>query len=106
MVWRTPVRGKAWSSPVVWDDQIWITTAPPDGKELFAICLDAKSGEVLHDLKVFDVPEPQPLGPDRNSYASSTPCIEAGRVYVHFGAHGTACVDTKSGEKLWSLQDL
>jgi outer membrane protein assembly factor BamB len=106
VVWRTPVRGRAWSSPVVWGEQIWVTTAPVDGKELFALCLDAKTGEVIHDKKVFDVPKPQPLGVDRNSYASPTPVIEEGKIYVHYGAHGTACLDTKSGKTLWSRQDL
>lgn len=103
--WKTPLRGKAWSSPVVWDDQIWVTTAPPDGKELFALCLNAKTGEVVHDVKVFDVPNPQ-YCIERNSYASPTPVVEAGSVYVHFGAHGTACLDTRTGDILWSRQDL
>jgi outer membrane protein assembly factor BamB len=104
--WRTSIEGRAWSSPVVWDDQIWVTNAPPDGKQLFAICLDGQTGEVVHNIKVFDVPKPQPLGVDRNSYASPTPVIEEGRIYVHFGAHGTACLDTKTGETIWSRQDL
>src|SRR5690606_5070334 len=52
--WKTPVRGKAWSSPVVWNDQIWVTTALPDGKQLFAICLDRTTGKVVHDVTVFE----------------------------------------------------
>lgn len=103
--WKAPVRGKAWSSPVVWGEQVWLTTAPPDGKELFAICLDLSSGKPTHDVKVFDVEKPQ-YCIERNSYASPTPCIEAGRVYVHFGAHGTACLDTKSAKTLWERRDL
>jgi outer membrane protein assembly factor BamB len=103
--WHVPVRGKAWSSPVVWNDQIWLTTAPPDGKELFAICLDHKTGKVLHDIKVFAPEKPQ-FCHERNSYASSTPFIEEGRVYVHFGVHGTACLDTASGKVLWKRDDL
>lgn len=104
--WHTPIHGRGWSSPVVWDEQIWVTTAPPDGKELFAICLDAATGEVIHNLKVFDVAKPQSLGVERNSYASPTPVIEEGRIYVHFGAHGTACLDTKTGQTIWSREDL
>jgi outer membrane protein assembly factor BamB len=103
--WKTPVRGKAWSSPVIWNDQIWLTTAPSDGKELFAICLDHSTGKVVHDIKVFDVPQPQ-FCHERNSYASSTPFIEEGRLYVHFGVHGTACLDTTSGKILWKRDDL
>lgn len=103
--WRTPIRGKAWSSPVAWEDQIWVTTAPPDGKELFAICVDRNTGKVVHDVKVFDVEKPQ-FCIERNSYASSTPVVEKDRVYVHFGVHGTACLDTGSGKILWKRTDL
>jgi outer membrane protein assembly factor BamB len=39
-------------------------------------------------------------------HASPTPVIEQGRVYVHFGAHGTACLDTRSGKTIWARQDL
>ncbi|MGE0761157.1 MAG: PQQ-binding-like beta-propeller repeat protein, partial [Pirellulaceae bacterium] len=103
--WKTPIHGKAWASPVIWDRQIWLTTAPPDGKQLYAIAVNGDSGQIEHDIKVFDNPFPQ-YCIDRNSYASSTPVIEAGRVYVHFGAHGTACIDTASGKVLWSRRDL
>jgi outer membrane protein assembly factor BamB len=103
--WKTDLRGKAWSSPVVWDDQIWVTTAPKDGKELFALCLDLYTGKIEKDIKVFSIENPQ-FCIEKNSYASPTPAIEAGRVYVHFGAHGTACIDTKTGEILWTRQDL
>jgi outer membrane protein assembly factor BamB len=103
--WKTPIHGKAWSSPVIWENQIWLTTAPPDGKQLFAVCVDADSGSVVQDIKVFDNPFPQ-YCIERNSYASSTPVIESGRLYVHYGAHGTACVDTASGKVLWSRRDL
>lgn len=103
--WKTPIHGKGWSSPVVWGKQVWLTTAPEDGKELFAICVERDTGKILHDVKVFDVEKPQFCIP-KNSYASPTPVIEAGRVYVHFGAHGTACLDTVSGKTLWTRRDL
>ena len=41
--WDTPVHGKAWSSPVVWGNQVWMTSATPEGHELFAVCLDRES---------------------------------------------------------------
>ncbi|HUE71787.1 MAG TPA: PQQ-binding-like beta-propeller repeat protein [Pirellulaceae bacterium] len=104
--WKAPIEGKAHSSPVVWNEQVWVTTAPLDGKQAYAICLDLDSGKVIHKLLVFEIPMPQPLGVDKNSYASPTPVIEQGRIYVHFGAHGTACLDTASGKTLWSRQDL
>jgi outer membrane protein assembly factor BamB len=105
IVWKTPVTGKAWSSPVVWNDQIWMTNAPEDGKQLYAVCIDRASGKVVHNVLVFEIAEPQFCYP-LNSYASPTPFIEEGRVWVHFGAHGTACLDTTSGKVLWTRQDF
>jgi outer membrane protein assembly factor BamB len=103
--WKTAVHGKAWSSPVVWGNQVWMTTATADGHELYAVCLDRESGKVVYDLKLFDIPQPQFCIPF-NSYASPTPCIEEGRVYVTFGSPGTACVDTKTGKVLWTRTDF
>lgn len=103
--WKTPVHGKAWSSPVVWERQIWLTTATKDGKELGAVCIDADTGKILHDVVVFRIAKPRFCHPF-NSYASPTPVIEQGRVYVHFGAYGTACLDTATAKSLWTRQDL
>ena len=103
--WKTAIHGKGWSSPVVLNNQIWLTTAPEDGKELFAMCLDANTGSILHDIKVFDVAKPE-FCHATNSYASCSPVIEPGRVYVHYGSYGTACLDTATGKKLWERQDF
>jgi outer membrane protein assembly factor BamB len=105
VVWKTAIHGKAWSSPVVWGKQVWMTTATPDGHELYAVCADRESGKIVFDLKLFDVPNPQYCIPF-NSYASPSPCIEEGRVYVTFGSPGTACIDTKTGQVLWSRRDF
>ncbi len=104
--WKTPIHDKGFSSPVVWDNQIWLTTAREDGSELFAICVDLDSGDIIHDIKVFDVLKPQVEHPNLNSHASPTPIIEDGRVYVHYGTYGTACLDTKTGDKLWERRNL
>ncbi len=103
--WKTAIHGKAWSSPVLWGKQIWMTTATPDGKELFAVCVDRETGRITLDRKVFDVPEPAFCHPF-NSYASPTPVVEEGRVYVHFGSPGTACLDMTTGQTLWERRDL
>jgi outer membrane protein assembly factor BamB len=103
--WKTPVHGKAWSSPVIWGRQIWLSTATENGRELFAVCVDRDTGRILRDLKLFDVEAPQFCHPF-NSYASPTPVIEAGRVYVTFGSPGTACLDTQTGQKIWERRDL
>jgi outer membrane protein assembly factor BamB len=103
--WKVPIPGKAWSSPVVWGEQVWVTNAPTDGKELYALAFDRHTGKALHHIKVFDVAKPAFCHPT-NSYASSTPCIEEGRIYIHFGNAGTACLDTTTGKKLWERRDF
>ena len=117
IVWKTPVSGRAWSSPVVWDKQIWLTNAPevqnttPEKPRLdkpvvlSAVCIDLDSGKIVHDIKLFEVFTPQ-FTHASNSYGSPTPYLEEGRVYIHFGAYGTACLDTKTGEKIWERRDL
>lgn len=107
VVWKTPIHDKGWSSPVVLGNQVWLTTAREDGKEQWAICIDRDSGKVVHDVKVFDTPKvPYFFVKDYNTHASPTPVIEPGRVYVHFGSAGTACLDTQTGKPLWSRRDL
>lgn len=105
VVWKTPLAGKAWSSPVVFDGHIWLTNADEAGKRLSVVCLDKATGSLLQERVVFENEKPQFCYPF-NSYASSTPVIEAGRLYAHFGSHGTACIDTASGETLWERRDL
>src|SRR5262245_24922144 len=61
VVWKTPVHGKGWSSPVIWGDQVWLTTAPPDGTKRHALCIDRDSGKVVKDLEVFATPDPKKL---------------------------------------------
>jgi outer membrane protein assembly factor BamB len=105
VLWKTPVPGKAWSSPVLWGSQIWVTTATEDGRELGALCVDADSGKVIHRQLVFKIAEPKFCHP-MNSYGTPTPVIEEGRVYLHFGSAGTACLDTATAAILWTRQDL
>jgi outer membrane protein assembly factor BamB len=103
--WKVPIHGRAWSSPVVLGDQVWMTTATPDGKQLFAIAVAKDTGKILHDLKVFDVATPQ-FAHSFNTYASPTPVIETGRVYVTFGSPGTAAIETGTGKVVWTRRDL
>ncbi len=105
IAWKTPIPGKGWSSPVVYEDQVWMTTATPDGREMYALCTDLNSGEISHNIKVF---EPDSIYRIHavNSYATPTPCIEEGSVYVHFGRYGTACINTGNGKIMWKRTDL
>ena len=103
--WNTPIHGRAWSSPVIWGPQIWLTSATEDGRELFAVCVERDTGKILHDMKLFDVANPQ-FAHKFNTYASPTPVAEEGRLYVSFGSPGIACLDTQTGNVLWTRRDF
>lgn len=103
--WKTAIHGRAWSSPVVLGNQVWVSTATPDGKQLSALALAKDTGKILFDLKLFDVAVPQ-FAHAFNTYASPTPVIEPGRIYVTFGSPGTAAVDTATGKVVWERRDL
>lgn len=105
VTWKTPIHGRAWSSPVILDGQVWVSTATEDGKELYAVAVDQETGRIIHDLKLFTVEKPQ-FAHRFNSYASPTPVIEPGRIYVTFGSPGTAAIDTKTGKVLWTRTDI
>ena len=104
--WKTPIPHRGWSTPVVMNGQIWLTTATLEGNDFFAICVDADSGQIRFNEKIFHSDDPEPLGNNMNCYASPSPVIEAGRVYVHFGSYGTACLDTDTCKVLWKRTDL
>ncbi|MSR53279.1 MAG: quinonprotein alcohol dehydrogenase [Gemmataceae bacterium] len=109
--WKTAIHDKGWSSPVIWANQVWVTTATEKGDKCYAVALDRDSGKIIHDLLLFEVSRPNPEDvyykwKAFNSYASPTPVIEQGRVYVHFGVSGTACLDTATGKVLWQRTDL
>jgi outer membrane protein assembly factor BamB len=82
-----------------------LTTATEDGTELSVVCVDKETGKILHDKVLFKVATPQ-FCHKFNSYASPTPVIEEGRIYVTFGSPGTACLDTRTGEMLWQRRDF
>ena len=105
VAWKTPIHDRGWSSPVIYGNQIWLTTATKNGQELYAVCVDKESGKIIKDLKLFDDSKPQ-FCHAFNSYASPTPVIEEGRVYVTFGAPGSACIDTKTFRVLWERRDI
>lgn len=106
VVWKTPIEGRAWSTPVIMGDQVWVSNATEDGKKMFAVCLDKATGEKLHDLLLFENAEPEPLSNHVNGYGSCSPTIDTERVYFHFGSYGTAALDRKTGKVLWERRDL
>jgi len=129
VAWRTEIPGRGWSSPVIDGNQIWLTTAielptsetereqrlvgntnnqplnVADKISLRAVCVDRSSGKLLHDIEVLVVSNPDPIH-SLNTYASPSPVLADGLLYCHFGTYGTACVDTKSHDVVWTNDEL
>jgi len=104
--WKTEIPYRGWSTPVILNGQVWLTTATLEGNDFFVICVDAATGKIVFNKKLFHCDNPEPLGNIVNCYASPSPAIEPGRVYVHFGSYGTACLDTANCSVIWQRQDL
>ncbi len=126
VAWKTPIPGKGWSSPVVADGVVWMTTATErapteeEKAELLsqvetkqqkarqvaatvqfqAVAVDLASGEVLKTVQLLEFSHPDPIH-TLNSYASPTPVLEDGFLYCHFGTYGTACLDTRTDQVVW-----
>jgi len=105
VVWKTPVHDLGNSSPVILNNQIWLTTAKNDGTELYAVCIDFVTGKIIHDIMVFS-PDKVPQKHSLNTYATPSPALENGFVYVHFGSMGTACLNSSTGAIIWKRTDL
>jgi outer membrane protein assembly factor BamB len=97
VVWKTPIAGAGWSTPVVDDGRVWVTAAVQ--ASLRAIAFDAATGKELVNVEVFRARGINGLNP-KNNRASPSAIVEGDRVYVHFGAEGTAALTT-SGAILW-----
>ena len=104
--WKTALPGSGHSSPVIFGRQIWLTTALNEGRSLHALCVDRESGKILRDVEVFQAAAPEVLAAKQNGYASPTPVVEPGRVYVSFGTYGNACLDTATGQVVWRSNQL
>ena len=133
IAWKSAVPGAGWSSPVISDGEIWLTTAieaefpdagtapslfdyrsatPAPGTHISpkpismrALCFDLASGTLKRNIEVFFIKQPGNIQ-DRNTYATPSPVIEKGGVYVHFGTYGTAAISTSDGKVVWRNQDL
>lgn len=104
IVWKKPLPGLGWSSPVVADGRVWLTVAVEDtsNTSLRAMAFDVATGTTIVDKEVFRIRR-SPLLNAKNSFASPTPVVERDRVYVHFGSDGTAALTT-SGDIVWTAK--
>jgi outer membrane protein assembly factor BamB len=107
--WSVAIPGKGWSSPVILEGKVWLTTAVEKSgdQSLRVVAVDTESGKILHDIELFGLVKPNPKKVRaNNTYATPTPVLEKGRLYAHFGCFGTACVDTATGAVLWKNESL
>jgi outer membrane protein assembly factor BamB len=104
VAWKQPIPGAGWSSPIVYDGKVYLTTAVgAKGKveqSLRALALDAASGKVLWDKEVFKQDAGAPRVHPKASHANPTPITDGKRIYVHFGHQGTAALDP-AGNIVW-----
>ena len=101
--WKTPVPGAGWSSPVVAGGRVWLTTATgARDVSLRALAFDVESGREIVNVEVFRIRGTAIINP-KNSRASPTPVVDGDRVFVHFGAEGTAAL-TASGDVVWKVR--
>lgn len=111
VVWKQAMPGVAWSSPIVWDGRIYLTTAVDiEGKDkdysLRALAVDAKTGKILWDRELFreDGSKTEAIH-DKASHANPTPITDGERIYFHFGTFGTAALN-RDGKVVWQKTDL
>ena len=129
IAWKIKIPGRGWSTPVIENGQVWVTTAIDklaskedaarrrktstnsmplrisESVSLRAVGIDLRTGKTIRDVEVMHVKDPQMIH-HLNSYATPTPIIESGRLYCHFGPSGIACLDIKSGKVLWRNRTL
>lgn len=106
IAWKQAIPGSGWSSPALKDGRVFLTSAVggEGTMSLHALCLDESSGKILWDVEVFGGAQATRIH-TKNSHASPTPLVAEGRVYVHFGHQGTACLDP-DGKVLWRQTSL
>lgn len=127
--WKVNIPGRGWSTPVIENGQVWVTTATDveaEGAELARrreastntqplrisasvscrlVGIDLKSGKVLRNVEILNEKDPQYIHA-QNTYATPTPVIENGKLYCHYGPSGTACYDIKTNKVLWTNRTL
>ena len=103
VAWKTAIPGEGWSSPIVWADKVFVTSATDGGRSCHVLCLGAADGKILWDTTVFDQPTDRKEG--KNSYATPSPCTDGQQVYAVFVGGSAVALDF-SGKVLWTNHDV
>ncbi|UCE47665.1 MAG: PQQ-binding-like beta-propeller repeat protein, partial [Phycisphaerales bacterium] len=124
VAWTVDIPGRGWSSPIVWGQKVFVTSAiggtdteaprkglylggdrnkPSDKSHLWMVyCIDFNSGKILWEKLAHQAVPNHPLH-IKNTYATETPVTDGHRVYAYFGNIGLFCYDM-DGEELWSKE--
>ncbi|MCP4257041.1 MAG: PQQ-binding-like beta-propeller repeat protein [Planctomycetes bacterium] len=103
IVWKTPIPGESWSSPIVFDDRVFVTTATEGGASYRLLCLDRLTGKVLWNKQVH---RQKPGHRQKfNSYASSTPVTDGRYIYI-VAFDGTLAAVSNKGNVIWTHQEF
>jgi len=103
VVWKTALAGEAWSSPIVWGERVFVTTATENGVSCHVLGLERANGRVLWDQEVFrQVPGRRE---SRNSFATPTPATDGVLVYAVF-YDGSFAALTPEGSVVWTNRDF
>ncbi len=100
IAWKTAIPGESWSSPIVWGDRVFLTTATDTGVSCRVLCLDRATGDILWNKEVF---EQTTAGrkEGRNTYATPTPATDGNLVYTVFFDGSFAALNF-AGEIVWT----
>ena len=96
--WKMELPGPGNSTPVVWENKVFVTQATDDGKNRLLLCIDRTSGKQLWEKGT--VYEAKEQSHDTNPQCSSSPAVDGERVVAWFGSAGVFCYDLE-GKQLW-----
>jgi outer membrane protein assembly factor BamB len=100
VVWKTALKGNGQSSPIIWEDRIFLTSSLDKGKKRLVFCLDRNNGKLLWEHVAWEgTPEPTHK---LNGFATPSCVTDGERVYGYFGKAGLHCY-TVEGKHLWSI---
>ena len=111
--WKVTIPGRGSSSPVIWDKQVFITTAVPVKDqasgglpilEFQVLCFDRSTGKQVW-ARTATVTKPHQETHSTNGFASASPCTDGEHLYAHFGSRGLYCY-TMDGELKWKRDDF
>jgi len=101
--WKAEIPGTGSSSPVIWNDSVFVTTSVPTKNrgelDFQVLCLDRGTGKTLWSKSAV-LATPHEGTHETNGFASGSPCTDGERVYASFGSRGLFAY-TMGGELVW-----